>query len=61
MLNLKSFHLLVAFLGIVIAAGVGTWAVLHQHAVGGTIALAIGVLLIVYVGYFAGKAQSIPE
>ena len=61
MLNLKSFHLVLAFLANVLTAGVGTWGVLHQFVVGGAIPLVVSALLIGYVAYVAGQAPRIPE
>lgn len=59
MLDLKSFHLVLVALAIVLTAGAGTWGVLNGHAALGTISLAVGVVLVVYLAYFAGRAERI--
>jgi len=39
------------------AAGFGFWGVLNHHPWAGVISLIIGALLVLYGGYFAGRAQ----
>jgi hypothetical protein len=59
MLSLKTFHLVLVGVAIILTAGVGTWGLLNAHTVLGIICLAAGVLLVVYGGYFAGQADRI--
>jgi hypothetical protein len=59
MLTLKSFHLLLIAISIVLTAGVGMWGLLNQYHVLGVLSLSVGVLLVVYGAYFAAKAQRI--
>jgi len=56
-LSLKSFHLVFIAIAIVFAAGFGFWGVLNNYPKAGMISLIIGALLVVYGGYFAGRAQ----
>ena len=57
MLGLKSFHILVLFISIVLTAGFGTWGVMNGYVVAGVVSLCASVLLVIYAGYFARKAQ----
>jgi hypothetical protein len=59
MLSLKSFHLVLLGVAIILTAGVGAWGLLDAHKVLGGVSLAAGVLLVVYGGYFAGQAERI--
>jgi hypothetical protein len=59
MLDLKSFHIVLMALAIVLLAGVGTWGLLNGYTLMGVISLAVGALLVVYGAYFAARAQRI--
>jgi membrane protein implicated in regulation of membrane protease activity len=61
MVSMNSFH--VAFIGaaIVLMAAVDVWGVLNAHTWLGLVALAVGVLLVLYGGYFAGRSKRIPS
>jgi hypothetical protein len=59
MLSLRSFHLLFIALSIVLASGFGTWGLFNHYAVLGALSLGLAVLLAVYGGYFAWKAENI--
>lgn len=55
--TLKSFHILLIALAIVLTAGVGAWGVFSGYRLLGTVSLAGGAALIVYWAYFASRAQ----
>jgi hypothetical protein len=57
MLGLKSFHVVVLFISIVLTAGFGTWGVMNSYVLAGVVSLCVSVLLVIYAGYFARKAQ----
>jgi hypothetical protein len=57
MLSLRAFHTFFVALAIVLSAGVGTWTLTHAHQGVGILFLIIGVLLVLYLGYFAAKAE----
>ena len=59
MLSLKSFHLIVLAIAIIVTAGFGMWGLLNHYKLLGAISLAAGVLLIVYGGYFAANSERI--
>jgi len=59
MLSLKSFHLVVVAFAIIAAAGLGMWGLLNNYKLLGGISLGIGVLLVVYGGYFAANSERI--
>jgi hypothetical protein len=59
MLTLKSFHLFLIALSIVLTAGVGMWGLLNHYQTLGAVSLALSVLLVAYGAYFAAKAQRI--
>ncbi len=59
MLSLRSFHLLFLAAAIVVSAGFGVWACFHAHLVPGILSLAVGIALVVYGAYFAGKTERI--
>lgn len=58
MMSLRSFHLFFIAISIVLAAGVGMWGLLNHYALLGALSLGFGVLLVVYGGYFVGKAEA---
>jgi hypothetical protein len=59
MLSLKSAHLIVICAAIVVMGGFGVWGFFNHYALAGALSLLIAVLLIVYLGYFAGSAERI--
>ena len=56
-LSLKSIHLVFIAIAIVFTAGFGIWGVLNHYPQAGALSLVVGALLVVYEGYFAGRAQ----
>ena len=56
MLTLKSFHVFFIWVSIVLASGFGVWGLLNQYKLLGALSLAVGMLLVLYQGYFVGKA-----
>jgi hypothetical protein len=59
MLSLKSFHLFFLALAIVLTSGFGMWGLLNHYSLLGSLSIAVGILLVIYGGYFAAKAQRI--
>jgi hypothetical protein len=59
MLSLKSFHLFFIALSIVLSAGFGMWGLLNHYVVLGALSLVFAALLVVYGGYFVGKAETL--
>jgi membrane protein implicated in regulation of membrane protease activity len=59
MLSLKSFHLFLIGVAIVLTAGYGTWALLNSSPWYGALSLAVSVLLVIYIGYFVGRSSRI--
>ena len=57
MLSLRSFHLFLITLSIVVTSGFGMWAVLNADPVMGTTSFAVSIALVVYGAYFAAKAR----
>jgi hypothetical protein len=57
MLTLKSFHLILIGLGIILTAGVGVWGFFNHEAVIGLVSFGVSVLLVVYGAYFGSKAE----
>ena len=49
---LISFHVVLITCAIVLAVGTGVWALLSHQYLLGALAMAVGVLLILYRGYF---------
>jgi hypothetical protein len=58
-LSLRSFHLALIWLSIVLASGTGVWGLMNNEIVLGALSLAAGLLLIGYASYFARKAESV--
>ncbi len=56
-LSLKSFHLVLIMLSIVLSAGASVWTLMHGHPWIGVLFSAVGILLIAYLGYFAGTIE----
>ena len=59
MFSLKSFHLFFISLSIILTSGLGMWGILNHNVRLGASSLGIAVILVVYGGYFVGKAKSI--
>lgn len=57
-LSLRSFHLVLIALSIVLASGVGVWGVMNHEVLLGALSLGVGLLLIVYGSYFMGTAEN---
>jgi hypothetical protein len=57
MLSLRSFHMVLISLSIVLAAGTGVWALRNSETLLGVLSLAVALLLIFYGTYFLGKAD----
>jgi len=61
MLNLKSFHIVLLALSIIVSAGFGTWGLLNNYMLAGVISLLVSVALVVYWGYFAAASEQIHD
>jgi len=59
MLSLKSVHIFFIAVAIVVTAGLGMWGLLHGYRFLGAASLLLGVLLVIYEGYFGSKAERI--
>jgi len=57
MLSLRSFHLILIALGIVLTAGFAVWAFFNRDVLIGAVSLVLSVLLVVYGAYFGAKAE----
>ena len=55
MLSLRSFHAFFIFASIVLAAGFGVWGLRHDYGLASALSFALGIALIGYLGYVAGK------
>jgi hypothetical protein len=58
-MSLRSFHVFFIAVSIVLAAGFGTWGLLNHYIVPGALSLGVAALLVVYGGYFVGKAEAL--
>jgi hypothetical protein len=58
-LSLRSFHLVLIWLSIVLASGTGTWGLLNHQVLLGVLSLGVAVLLVAYVGYFTREAKTL--
>ena len=56
-LSLRSFHVVLIWLSIVLASGTGTWGLLNHQVLLGVLSLGVAILLVAYVGYFAREAK----
>ncbi len=56
-LSLRSFHLFLISLSIVLATGTGVWGLINHDLVLGAFSLGLALLLVVYGSYFVGKAE----
>jgi hypothetical protein len=61
MLNLKSFHIVLLALAIIVTAGFGTWGLLNNYMLAGAISLLVSVVLVVYWAYFAATSEQIHD
>lgn len=61
MLNLKSFHIVLLALAIIVTAGFGTWGLLNNYTLAGVLSLGVSVALVLYWGYFAATAEQIRD
>lgn len=58
-LSLRSFHLVLISLSIVLTAGTGVWGLFNHDLVLGALSLGLGLLLVVYGSYFVWKAENV--
>lgn len=58
-LSLKSFHLVLIALSIVLASGTGVWWLLNNHILLGMMSLALAILLVAYGGYFVSQEKNL--
>lgn len=57
MLSLRSFHVSFVAAAIVLTGGFGAWGLTHHYPWLGVISLVLGVLLVIYFGYFAQRSR----
>ena len=53
--GLRIFHMFFICASIVLASGFGVWGFRHDDALAGALSLALGLALIGYLAYVAGK------
>jgi hypothetical protein len=58
-LSLRSFHLFLVLISIVLTAGVGVWGLLNHSIALGVTSLAGALLLVAYAGFFVWKAETV--
>jgi hypothetical protein len=56
-LSLRSFHVVLIWLSIVLASGTGTWGLLNHQVLLGVLSLGVAILLVAYVGFFAREEK----
>ena len=56
-LSLRSFHVVLIWLSIVLASGTGTWGLLNHQVLLGVLSLGLAILLVAYLRYFASEAK----
>ena len=56
-LSLRSFHVVLIWLSIVLASGTGTWGLLNHQVLLGVLSLGVAILLVAYLGYFAREEK----
>jgi len=56
-LTLRSLHLFLIAVSIIVTAGIGTWGLLNHSQGLGVLFLGLSVLLIVYGAYFAARSR----
>jgi hypothetical protein len=59
MLSLKSVHIFIIALSIVVTAGFGTWCLFNQYRLLGVLFLVLSAGLVVYEAYFAATAKDV--
>jgi len=57
MLSLRSVHVALLFVSIMLLAGFGTWGLKHNYTLAGAISLGVGVLLVLYTAMFAARTE----
>ena len=57
-LSLRSFHIVLILLSVVLASGTGMWALRHQKDLLGVISFAAALFLLMYGGYFVRKTAT---
>ena len=57
MLSLRSFHVFFIAAAIVLTGGFGAWGLMHEYQWLGAISLLLGILLVVYFGYFMQRSR----
>ena len=60
MLSLKSFHIVLIWLAVMLGGGLGAWAAIHHSPWMSLISFTLGALLVVYGAYFAVKTRQTP-
>ena len=58
-LSLRSFHVVLIWLSIVLASGTGTWGLLNHQILLGVLSLGVAILLVAYLGFFASEAKTL--
>jgi hypothetical protein len=56
-LSLRSFHVVLIWLSIVLASGTGMWGLLNHQVLLGVLSLGVAILLVAYLGYFAREEK----
>jgi len=56
-LSLRSFHVVLIWLSIVLASGTGMWGLLNHQILLGVLSLGAAILLVVYLGFFAREEK----
>src|SRR5262245_49365005 len=56
-LSLRSFHVVLIWLSIVLASGTGMWGLLNHQVLLGVLSLGVAILLVAYLGFFAREAK----
>jgi hypothetical protein len=57
MLTLKSVHIVLIGISIVLTAWAGAWGLHESHPIFGAVSLTAGLLLVLYLGYFGYVAR----
>lgn len=58
-LSLRSFHVFLISLSIVLASGTGVWGLFNHYIELGALLLGLALLLVVYGSYFVWKAENV--
>jgi len=56
-LSLRSFHVVLIWLSIVLASGTGMWGLLNHQVLLGILSLGVAILLVAYLGFFAREEK----